>query len=364
MGSTARQGHHLWTIAAPPAAALLVAAQLLQLVEPASIPVLVLAAVLLGAAVFAAVHHAEVIAARIGEPFGSIVLAAAVTVIEVALIVSIMLASPESGVETARDTVFAAVMIVLNGIVGLCLLTGGIHHREQEFQVQGAGAALGVIGVLATLTMILPNYTVAVPGPVYAEPQLVFVAAASLLLYGLFLFAQTIRHRTYFLDERRPEGTPHPVPETRAALASAGLLLVALVSVVLLAETLTPVVRSSVAWAGLPAAFVGVVIAAVVLLPEGLSAFRAARANRLQTSLNLALGSAMASIGLTIPAVAVVSLILGTPLVLGLEPEHVVLLVLSLFAATLSLATGRTTILQGGVHLVIFGAFLTIAAVP
>jgi len=356
--------HHWWTVAAPLAAAVLVGAELVHLADPRSTLFLVLAALLLGTAVFSAVHHAEVIAARIGEPVGSIVLALAVTVIEVALIVSIMLSGPEVGAETARDTVFAAVMIVLNGIVGLCLLVGGLRHREQGFQLQGTGSALSVIGVLATLTMILPNFTLAVPGPVYAAPQLVFVAIAALALYGLFLFTQTVRHRAYFLDRDQPEAEHQPVPTGRQALASAALLLLALVSVVLLAEALSPPVEAGVADAGLPPAFVGVVIASVVLLPEGLSAFRAARANRLQTSLNLALGSAMASIGLTIPAVAIVSLVLGTPLALGLEPEHMTLLVLSLFIATLSLATGRTTILQGAVHLVIFGAFLTIAGVP
>lgn len=357
-----------WCWAAPPAAAAMVAAMLLGLIEPVSAPSLVLAALLLGGAVFAAVHHAEVIALRIGEPLGSIVLALAVTVIEVSLIVQVMVSGPageasHADSRVARDTVFAAAMIVLNGIVGLCLMVGGIRHHEQGFQVQGTGAALAVIGTLATLTMILPDYTLAVSGPIYSPAQLLFVGVAALALYGLFLFAQTVRHRDYFLDgEASADG--HAPPSGAATAASTAMLAMALVAVILLAETLSPKVEAGVAWLGLPPAFVGIVIASVVLMPEGLAAIRAARANRLQTSLNLALGSALASMGLTLPTVAAVSLVIGEPLALGLDPEHVALLVLSLFTATLSLATGRTTVLQGGVHLVVFGAFITIAAIP
>ncbi len=358
----------LWCWAAPPAAATMVAAVLLGLVEPRSAPSLLLAALLLGGAVFAAVHHAEVIALRVGEPLGSIVLALAVTVIEVSLIVLVMVKgpageAPHADSAIARDTVFAAAMIVLNGVVGICLMVGGIRHHEQGFQVYGASAALGVIGTLATLTMILPNYTLAVSGPIYSPAQLLFVGVASLALYSLFLFAQTVRHRDFFLDLKVSAGR-RGRPSGGAAAASAAMLATALAAVILLAETLSPEVEAGVARLGLPPAFVGVVIATVVLMPEGLAAFRAARANRLQTSLNLALGSALASMGLTLPTVAVVSLVIGEPLALGLEPEHVVLLVLSLFAATLSFGTGRTTVLQGGVHLVLFGAFITIAAVP
>jgi Ca2+:H+ antiporter len=353
----------VWTWAAPLLAGAFIAAELAHLLDSASPLMLGLAALLLGGAVFAAVHHAEVIALRIGEPFGSITLAAAVTVIEVSLIVSIMLSATGGGTEVARDTVFAAVMIVLNGIVGLCLLIGGLRFHEQGFHVHGASGALGVIGTLATLVLILPNYTLAVAGPVYSPVQLFFVAVVSLLLYGLFLFVQTVRHRDYFavaLDD----GDRHQRPARRSVALSAALLPVALVGVVLLAETLSPAVESAVAAAGLPLGFVGVVIASVVLLPEGLSAVRAAKADRLQKSLNLALGSALASIGLTIPTVAMVSLAIDAPLTLGIEPEHIVLLTLTLFAGTLTLATGRTTVLQGGVHLVIFATFLIIAAVP
>ena len=317
------------------------------------------------ATVFAAVHHAEIVSHSLGEPYGSLVLAAAVTIIEVALIVSVMLSGAAGVNEIARDTVFAALMIVLNGIVGACLLVGGWRYREQGFQAHGATGALGVIATLATLALILPNYTMAVAGPVYSATQLLFVAVVSLALYGLFLFVQTKRHREDFHDVERKESDPHATTPTSSMLALSWiLLLLGLVCVILLAESLTPSIESAVLSVGLPGAFVGVVIALIVLMPEGLSALRAAKINNLQTSLNLALGSALASIGMTIPTVALVSLLIGLPITLGLEAEHIVLLVLSLFISTLTMANGRTTVLQGGLHLVIFAAFLAIAAVP
>ncbi len=322
-----------------------------------------LLAILLFATVLAAVHHAETIARRLGDPYGAILLALAVTIIEAALIVSVLLNAPAGTSEIARDTVFAAIMIVLNGIVGLSLLIGGIRFREQEFIARGAVSALAVLATVSVLALVLPNYTVAVPGPVYATPQLVFVACVSLALYGLFLYVQMVRHRGDFSDPRLQELEDRK-PGRREMATALLLLPIALVAVVVLAETLAPTVEHAVAQAGLPAALVGVVIAMTVLLPEGTAALRAALANRLQTALNLALGSALASICLTIPLVAILSIALGQPLTLGLEAEHIVLLLLSLFVATLSLAMGRTTILQGGLHLVIFGAFLTIAAIP
>jgi Ca2+:H+ antiporter len=325
-----------------------------------------LAAALMLSAVFAAVHHADVLAARIGEPLGSLVLAASVTIIEVTLIVTVMLGGPEGGDTVARDTVFAAVMIVLTGIIGLCLLAGGMRHGEQGFQVRGATGALSVLATLTTLALILPNFTVAEPGPYYSTAQLVGVGLVSIVLYGLFLFVQSVRHPDDFVDlpggaAAAEERTP---PSAGALAVSVVFLLLSLAAVVIIAEGLSPLVETAVGAAGLPAAFVGVVIASVVLLPEGLAAYRAARSNRLQRSLNLALGSALASIGLTIPAVAAVSVVIGAPLGLGLEAEHVTLLVLALFVSVLTLATGRTTVLQGGVHLVVFAAFLIIAAFP
>jgi Ca2+:H+ antiporter len=322
------------------------------------------AGVVLIATVFAAVYHAEVVAHRTGEPFGTLVLALAVTVIETALIVSVMLAVPADNAALARDTIFAAVMIVCNGIVGGCLLWGGARHHEQAFQPLGAGAALAVLAALTVLTLVLPNFTTTTPGPTLSMPQLAFDGSVSLVLYCAFVFVQTVRHRDYFLPVGGGEEAHAPPPSNRTALLSAGLLLVALVAVVGLAKALTPTLELGVATLGLPRAMVGIVIAALVLLPEGLAALRAARSDRLQTSLNLALGSALATTGLTIPAVAVVAIMLGQPLELGLAPKEEVLLMLTLFVSVITLGTGRTTVLQGVIHLVIFAIFMFFAMLP
>jgi Ca2+:H+ antiporter len=317
------------------------------------------------ATVFAAVYHAEVVAHRTGEPFGTLVLAVAVTIIEVALIVSVMVAAPAEKAGLARDTVFAAVMIVCNGIVGLCLLWGGARHHEQGFQLYGASAALAVLAALTTLTLVLPNVATTAPGPVFSTSQLVFAGIVSLVLYGSFVFVQTIRHRDYFLPLEPDDEDAHaPPPSNTTAVVSAGLLLVSLVAVVGLAKSLTPMLEIGIARLDVPKAVVGIVIASLVLLPESLAALRAAQANRLQTSLNLALGSALASIGLTIPTVAVVSIMLDQPLELGLGAKDTVLLALTLLLSVITLGTGRTTVLQGIVHLVVFAVFLFFAVVP
>jgi len=316
------------------------------------------------ATVFAAVYHAEVVAHRVGEPFGTLVLAVAVTVIEVALIISVMLAAPAEKAGLARDTVFAAVMIVCNGIVGLCLLWGGARHHEQGFQVHGASAALAVLAALTTLSLILPNVATTAPGPFFSKSQLIFAGAVSLVLYGSFVFIQTVRHRDYFLAGDDAGEHAHTPPTGTMVAISAVLLVAALVAIVGLAKSLTPTIEIAVARLEVPKAVVGIIIATLVLLPEGLSALRAARANRLQTSLNLALGSALASIGLTIPAVAVVSIMLDQPLQLGLGEKDTDLLALTLLVGVITLGTGRTTVLQGIVHLVIFAVFLFFAVVP
>jgi Ca2+:H+ antiporter len=328
-------------------------------------PMAAIATALLIGTVFAAVYHAEVVAHRTGEPFGTLVLAMAVTIIEVALIVSVMLLAPAEKAGLARDTVFAAVMIVCNGIVGTCLLLGGARHHIQGFHLHGASAALAVLAALTTMTLIVPNYVSSWLGPSLSTPQLIFAGVVSLVLYVSFVFVQTIRHRDYFLPEENGNEDSHAAPPSNTVAAlSAVLLLVALVAVVGLAKFLTPTVEQAVARAEVPKAVVGIIIAALVLLPEGLAALRAARANRLQTSLNLALGSALATIGLTIPVVAVLSLILTQPIELGLGPKDQIMLALTLFLSVITLGTGRTTVLQGMVHLVIFAAFLFFAIVP
>jgi Ca2+:H+ antiporter len=322
----------------------------------------VVPAVLLIATVFSAVYHAEVIAHRLGEPFGALVLAVAVTIIEVALIVSAT-AGDASKASLARDTVFAAVMIVCNGIIGACLLMGGARHHEQGFQVQGASAALAVLAALTTLTLVVPNFTTSVKGPMLSFPQLGFVATVSLVLYCAFLFVQTVRHREYFLSGEG--GDDHADPTSNPnSIVSFLLLLVALTAVVGLAKVLTPSIDATVARLGVQPSVGGIIIAGLVLLPEGLAALNAARANHLQTSLNLALGSVLATIGLTIPAVAIVSIAIARPLELGLGQEEEVLLALTLLVGVITLGTGRTTVLQGIVHLVIFFAFLFFSIWP
>jgi Ca2+:H+ antiporter len=324
---------------------------------------LLLAIALVGT-VFAAVHHAEVLAHRVGEPFGSLLLAIAVTVIEVALIVSLMLGDPAGKAGLARDTVFAALMIVCNGLVGLCLLVGGARHHEQEFRLAGASAMLSVLVPMAVLVLVMPNLVAAAPGPFFSPLQLGFVSAAALALYLVLLFVQTVRHRDYFLPETGGDDAHAPPPPARQVLYAAVLLPVALLAVVLIAKSLSPALEAAVAAAGAPGGVVGVAIALLVLLPESLAAVRAARRNRLQTSLNLALGSVAACIGLTIPTVAGVSFWLGQPLSLGLGPAETLLLGLTFLVAVLTLGTGRTTVLQGAVHLVIFAVFVFLVFVP
>src|SRR4051812_362729 len=368
MASRSHDAIPIWSWALPAAAGILLLLKFLSLVPAEAGFVLALAGVLLGGSVFAAVHHAEVLALRLGGTFGSLLLAVAVTVIEVALIASIMLSSSAGSDAVARDTVFSAVMIVLNGIIGLCLVVGAQRHHEQSFQLHGASAALAVLGTLATICLILPNYTLSASGPLYSPVQLIFVGAVSFVLYCIFLFVQTIRHRDYFLenDDDEPGAGAATLnrPSHRTSAISAVLLIVSLTAVVLLAKILSYPLDRFVAAAGLPSAFVGVVIAAVVLLPEGIAAVKAAILNRLQTSMNLALGSALASIALTIPTVAAISLVWQQKLVLGLTPQGTILLVLTLFTSTLTLGTGRTTVLQGAVHLVIFAVFMLLSAVP
>lgn len=351
-----------WTLAFPVLGLLAVLAGLAKMGTFGTIA----AAVVLIGCVLAAVHHAEVVAHRVGEPFGTLVLAVAVTVIEVSLIVSLMLSDSGDASSLARDTVFAAIMIILNGIIGICLLTGGLRHGEQRFTLRGVSAALCTLAAMAVLSLILPNYVSSAPGPTYAPSQLILVAIVSLILYGTFVTVQTVRHRSYFLPaaEDAAEDDHAPPPSNATTWTSFAMLLVALVGVVLLAKALAATVENAILAAGLPLAIVGVVIAALVLAPESVAAIRAARRDRLQTSLNLALGSALATIGLTIPAVAIVSLVLDLPLALGIGPKAMTLLALSLFVSTLSLGTGRTTVLQGTVHLVIFAVYLFTTVVP
>jgi Ca2+:H+ antiporter len=325
-----------------------------------------LLSVALAGSVFAAVHHAEAVAHRVGEPYGTLVLALAVTLIEVALIVSLMTAGGEEAAGLARDTVFAAVMIILNGIIGLCLLVGGAMHREQTFSLDGVSAALVALATIVIMTLVFPNYTVTTPGPYYSSSQLMLIAVVTLVIYGTYIFTQTVGHRQYFLQEDEAEKSTQNAarPSNAVTALSSVLLLMCLAAVVLLAKKLAPTLEAVVLRLGAPNALVGVIIAGIVLLPEGLAALRAARANRLQISLNLALGSALASIGLTIPAVSFLSLYMNSHLRLGIDAKSSLLLMLSLFVAMLALRTGRTIILHGVVLLTVFVVYLFTTVVP
>ncbi|MGH3678836.1 MAG: calcium:proton antiporter [Natronosporangium sp.] len=358
-----------WPVTLPPLAILV-----LILTWGRTLPgvLVVLVALLLAGAVLAAVHHAEVVALRVGEPFGSLVLAVAVTVIEVALIVTLMVGGGPGTASLARDTVFAAVMITCNGILGLCLLLAALRSHVAEFNPEGTGAAFAAVITIAALSLVLPTFTTSEPGPQFSGPQLAFAAVASLGLYALFVTMQTHRHRDYFLPVP-PSGADRPPvtadehaepPSKRITLVSLALLVLALIAVVGDAKTVSPAIESTVARLGLPHAVVGVIIALLVLSPETLAAVRNARRDRVQISLNLALGSAMASIGLTIPVIAIASIWLEGPLLLGLGGTQLVLLALTAVTGVLTLMPGRATLLHGAVHLALLAAFLFLAASP
>ena len=325
-------------------------------------------AITLIGAVLSAVHHAEVIAHKTGEPYGTLVLSISVTVIEVSLIIAMMLAGHEGSEFIARDAVFATVMIVVNGVIGLCIFMGGFRHHEMTFRNEGTNSALAVLTALATFILVMPMVTVSTPGPDFTKSQLAFAGIASFALYSAFLFFQTVSHRDYYLpkaeDQKTDSATHADKPSALKTSISGVLLLVSLAVVVGLAEALNPAIEAGVKAAGAPKTVVGIAIAMLVLMPEAYAAVRAARANRLQSSLNLALGSALASIGLTIPTVAAIAIFLNLPLSLGISSLNMTLMYLSFFIGALTLAIGRTTLLQGVVHLIIFFEFLFLSLVP
>ena len=321
-----------------------------------------LLAVLLLASVMIAVHHAELVALWLGEPYGTLVLTLAVTIIELALIISLMLTGKPNP-SLARDTVHAVVMLVLNGLAGICIVAGTLRHREQEFQTLGANAFLAVLMPMAILVLVLPNYTLATPGPYYSSHQLIFVGSTCFALYLVFLFVQTVRHQDYFVPTGAIEAE-HAAPPAWIGALSSGLLVLTLVAVILLAKLLAPFIERSIVAAGAPFKLAGVIVAAIVLLPEFFAAMRAARRNLLQTSINLALGSAVACIGLTVPAVTVIATWLGQPLALGIDSESTLLLVLSFMVALLTYGQGRTNLLAGFVHLVLLASYVFLIFAP
>ena len=316
-------------------------------------------AMLLIGSVLSAVHHAEVVAHKVGEPFGTIILAICITILEVSLIISLMIAGGEKAMTYARDTVFAAIMLILNGIIGVCIWIGGVKFKEQFFARTSATTSLVSLVAILTMALILPNFTTSKVGPYYTTSQLIFVSFASLMIYGTFLMVQTVRHRNYFIVVSEKEETKTAEPATVfKTFMSLKLLILCLAVVVFMAKALSPTIEGLVEDFGAPKSVVGVIIAAVVLLPEGIAAIRAAKNNKIQSSLNLALGSALASIGLTIPAVSAVCIFYDIPLVLGLDKKSIILLALSVFTVMLSLSRGKTNILYGMVLLVNLAAYI------
>ena len=329
----------------------------------------ILLGLLLVATVYVAVHHAETVALRVGEPFGTLILAVAVTVIEVGMIVVLILENPEGTRNLARDTVFSAVMITTNAIVGSSLLVKTLRNREASFRAEGVSGALAVLAALSIISLVLPATTISSPGLTFTPLQLGFAAFASLSLYLVFVGVQTIRHRDFFLPPPLPDGTVRPTqhvksPSNKVAITSFVMLAVALVSVVGLAKVTSPLIQTAVSDFGLPQKVVAVSIAIVVLLPEWISALRAARYGRTQTSLNLAYGSALASIGLTIPVIALISVLFSYEVNLGLNATETNLLFLTLIVSALTVISGKATLMQAAVHLGIFGAFLLVVVAP
>jgi Ca2+:H+ antiporter len=331
--------------------------------------VLVVVGVFLAATVPVAVHHAEVVAHRVGEPFGSLVLAVAVTVIEVGLIVTLMVSGGSETDTLARDTVFAAAMITCNGVIGLSLVVATVRRQVATFNAEGSATAFATVITLATVCLVLPTFTTSAPGPEFTATQLGFAGIASIALYALFVFVQNVRHRDFFLPpvadvDVVPVDAHAPVPSLRTTAVSLAALVVSLVAVVGLAKVESPAIEDAVDAVDAPQSAVGVAIALLVLLPESLAAYRNARRGRLQTSFNLGYGSAVASIGLTIPAVALASIWIDGSLVLGLSSLQIVLLALTAVVGALTILPGRATLQEGGIHLVVFAAFVFFALNP
>jgi len=327
---------------------------------------LVLFAALFGAILwgaFGVVRHAEHLAETLGEPYGTLILTMSVTIIEVAFIITAIANSTESS-PVARDAVFAVVMIMINGTIGLCLLLGGLRHHEQSYNLPGARAFLSVVIPLAVFALILPNFTTVALGPVLSVPQSIIIAALTLALYSVFLAMQTVSHRSFFQDPVEAGGSAllEAPPDTEHARShpigfhTAGLLLT-LLPAVYLTEELGHIVEHAVKVAGAPQALVGVIVAVLVLAPEVMGALQAALRNRLQRAVNISLGSVLATIGLTIPAVLVLGVLKGTPTILGLGQEQMVLLALTLVVSILTFGGDRTNMLQGAVHIVMFLVF-------
>lgn len=325
---------------------------------------------------FSVVRHAEELAHRLGEPYGTLVLTMSVTIIEVSFIFVVMLRS-DADSTLARDTIFAVLMLTINGMAGLCILVGGLRHKEQSYNLQGARAFLAVIMPLSVIALVLPNFTTSTDGPTLSQFQAIVFGGLTILLYGVFLAIQTVRHTGFFKDpvpKSEQENPEEPdIAEQMEVAASvsrtstgyhAVMLLTALVPVVILTEMLAHIVEDGIDAIGAPEAIAGVLVAVLVLSPEAVGALRAAIANKLQRAVNISLGSALATIGLTVPSVLAIGFFSGRHIIFGLPAEEMVLLVLTLVVSALTFAGGRTNILQGAVHLVLFVVYLALLFNP
>src|SRR5213595_210038 len=312
------------------------------------------------------VRHADCLAVKCGEPYGTLILTLSAITIEVMMISAAMLHG-KNNPTLARDAMFAVIMIALNGLVGLSLLLGGLRHREQQYNLQGASAYLNTIMVLAVLGLILPNFTTSMSGPRFSWPQEIFLAVTSVGLYAIFLLIQTMRHSQYFIGSQDVSAMPNPEHDQRQMRSTAYhsvMLFVYLIAVVLLAEKFAIPLDNGIERFGMPQALGGAIIAALVLSPEALSAIHATLGNKLQRSVNILLGSVLATIGLTIPAVLTIGLATRRPVVLGVEGGNFPLLLLTLAVSVVTFGSGRTNILQGCIHLLLFAVFLLLIFFP
>jgi Ca2+:H+ antiporter len=317
-------------------------------------------------AAFGVVHEAEAIAHRLGEPLGTLVLTLSIVIIEVALISAVMLSAKDAPT-LGRDTMFAVLMIVLNGVVGLGLLVGGLRHHQQRYNLQGASAFLSVIIPLTTIALIIPNFTRSTSDGTLTTLQAGAFSVFTLALYGVFLLIQTGRHSEFFIDAEARDAE-HPAEAASTAgggvAKPVGLLLANVVPIVILAKSLAVILDHGIAALGAPSALGGVLIAAIVFTPEGISALKAVARNELQRAINLCLGAATSTVGLTVPAILTIGLLTGQTVVLGLKPTEMTLLAVTLILSAQTFSGSRTTVLEGAVHLVLFFVYLVLIFSP
>ncbi|GJE47215.1 Sodium-potassium/proton antiporter ChaA [Methylobacterium tardum] len=316
---------------------------------------------------FGVVHEAEELAHRLGEPLGTLVLTLAIVIIEVSLISAVMLSAKDAPT-LGRDTMFAVLMIVLNGVVGLGLLVGGLRHHQQRYNLQGASAFMAVIIPLTTIALIIPNFTSSTSDGTLTTLQAVTFSVFTLALYGVFLLIQTGRHSEFFIDAEARDADAHPGEASSVSGGSVakhvGLLLANVLPIVILAKSLAVILDHGIAALGAPSALGGVLIAAIVFTPEGISALKAVARNELQRAINLCLGAATSTVGLTVPAILTIGLLTGQTVVLGLKPTEMTLLAVTLILSAQTFSGSRTTVLEGAVHLVLFFVYLVLIFSP